>query len=209
MISVNRLNEFLREANSLIQQGHFQRSRRKVIAASHLTVTLDHGAAISILIESQQYNSAAALLRIMYEALICGLWIQRCATDEEITFFVENDFLKNVDDNKRYVFQDLVSVVTNELSYGNMFEYIKREFWNPFCSFTHSGIYLVDKNVGTDFIGMTYDEAEIDEILNFALYFSAPAFIELSNIADLTEKADSIVNKYFSGNTSEDVKHNV
>lgn len=49
-----------------------------------LHISMEHQDAMEQLIKGERYFSAAALLRPTIEALLRGLWLSRCATDEQI-----------------------------------------------------------------------------------------------------------------------------
>ncbi|WP_435567323.1 DUF6988 family protein [Burkholderia cenocepacia] len=60
---------------------------RSQLAIGCLDVTLEHQAAIALLHSSELYGSMMALLRVLSESLVRGLWLHACATDVELTKF--------------------------------------------------------------------------------------------------------------------------
>ena len=64
------------------------------ISAACFHVALEHQKAIVLLIAKNLVGSAFSLVRILFEAYICGLWIGKCATDEEIEDFKKNKLKK-------------------------------------------------------------------------------------------------------------------
>lgn len=68
---------------------------RPRIAASCFDVALEHQKAIILLITNKLYGSAFALIRVLFESYVRGLWLNYCANDKEI-----NEFKKGKMDKK-------------------------------------------------------------------------------------------------------------
>ncbi len=66
--------------------------RRSRLAAGCLRLTLDQHDAIILLMEHAVYGSAFTLLRLTFEALVRGSWLQHCASETDLEKF-ERDIL--------------------------------------------------------------------------------------------------------------------
>ena len=60
---------------------------RSQLAVGCFDVALEHQAAITLLHSSELYGSMLAMLRVLSEALVRGLWLNGCATDAELAKF--------------------------------------------------------------------------------------------------------------------------
>ncbi len=83
------LDEHVYDLN-LIEDAH-SRSR---LAVSCFYVALEHHRAIVLLISHNLHGSARPLIRILFDAFIRGLWLYRCASDDDLEYFKKKDKLK-------------------------------------------------------------------------------------------------------------------
>ena len=60
---------------------------RSLLAAGCFDVALEHQAAIALLHSAQLPGSLLALLRVLSESLVGGLWLLQCATAAELSKF--------------------------------------------------------------------------------------------------------------------------
>ncbi len=66
--------------------------------------TLEYQQAIVLLVKERLYGAAFALLRSVYESYVRGIWLHRCATEED---------LENLAKGKERKFDKLVKAVEN------------------------------------------------------------------------------------------------
>ena len=62
----------------------FKTDGRREIVAGSLDVALEHQKAIILLIANEYYGSAFSLIRVLFEAYVRSLWLNYCATDDDL-----------------------------------------------------------------------------------------------------------------------------
>lgn len=67
---------------------------RSMLAVGCSDVAIEHQGAISVLFTHGLYGSAFALLRVLTESLVRGMWLLNCATDKPIERFKRGKFDK-------------------------------------------------------------------------------------------------------------------
>jgi|GEM_PF-5031584 len=65
---------------------------RQLFELLYMVRSLEHFQSIVLLAEREQYNSALALRRVLYETCLRGMWISRCASEKEIAAAREDNF---------------------------------------------------------------------------------------------------------------------
>lgn len=146
---------------NLIEDAH----SRFRLAVSCFYVALEHQRAIVLLISHNLHGSARALVRILFDAFIRGWWLFRCASDDDLEYF------KNEDDLKKK-FEGLIKDI-EKLSGDDekILSMIKSNTWSAMCSYTHTGIFQLNRYNSSQAIEPNFKEDEIIEALNFANVF--------------------------------------
>jgi hypothetical protein len=136
-------------------------NHRIALPAGCFDVAVEHQNAIVVLCENRHFGSAFALIRVIFEACVRGVWLHRCATEQEVTKY-QNDTL----DKKFY--QVLQQVEKIEGFEDGILGGVKSKYWNAMNSFTHTGILQVSRRLSEDSLGPHYTDDEILEILGFS-----------------------------------------
>jgi hypothetical protein len=155
---------------------------RNLIAAGCFDVCLEHQAAIAALVERQLNGSALSLLRAAIEAFIRGIWVARCATDDEMQHFLRDQLGKGI--------RALVSDVEKAL--GNSNDVLSRTIknqWGTLCSFTHTGVKQVTRRYTGPTLTPNYPDAELVQSLRFAGAVGLLAMMELATLSNNTPLA--------------------
>ena len=160
---------------------------RVQIAAACFDTVLEHQAAIAALVERQLIGSALALLRVMAEAFIRGMWFARCATDEQAASF-KNDEIKK-----------LTSLVAEiEVNLGSATDTLSRMVksqWAALCSFTHTGFKQVACRYSGALLTPNYPDQEVIQALNFAGAIGLLAALELATLSKNVTLATTITER--------------
>src|SRR6266446_8458214 len=89
-----RIVQLLKESEDLIhwldQSLHgveIKVEMRTRLAVGCLDIALEHQKAIVLLISQVLYGSAFALVRLIFEAYVRGVWLHRCASDADLERF--------------------------------------------------------------------------------------------------------------------------
>jgi hypothetical protein len=159
--------------------------RRSRLAAGCLHLAFDHHDAIILLIEHEIYGSAFALLRLIFESCIRGLWLHHCASEADLDQF-EKDKLER---SFGLFISDLEKL--DDYSAGVLSQ-TKKDHWKQLCSFTHSGFQHVQRRNTQNCIEANYSETELVDALNFACAIAIMSTLGFAIIAgnkDLERKS--------------------
>ena len=102
-----------------------------------------------------------ALLRVLTESLVCGLWLLHCATDAELSQFKKEGIDKN--------FGALINEV--EVSIGvitPILSNLKTTAWKAMNGFTHTGFIQVSRRHGEEVVGSNYPDDELKRAQSLA-----------------------------------------
>ena len=139
----------------------FPTDDRTMLAIGCLDVAIEHQAAIALLTSSSIHGSAFALLRVLAESLVRGLWLHACATDAELAKFKRGKLDKH--------FQTLISEY--ELTIGTpsgVLSNFKKTAWHSLNGFTHTGFHQVSRRHTLGRVEGTYPDVEVAKALNVA-----------------------------------------
>lgn len=136
-------------------------SPRIAIPAGCFDVAIEHHNGIVVLCENGHFGTACALIRVIFEACVRGIWLHNCATEDELTQY-RNDNLRKGFNNVLQEVEQLEGF--NEGILGN----VKSEYWGAMNSFTHTGILQVSRRLSEDSLGPNYSDEEVIKVLNFS-----------------------------------------
>ncbi|MEO7067403.1 MAG: hypothetical protein ABI114_10880 [Rhodanobacter sp.] len=167
------------------------RSRRNLLAATLLRASMDHGCALAFLVSCHpdEFGAPAlALHRSQIETLMRGAFFAKEATDEEVTYFIENDDMpKRRDENgrlKRLNPKDIAPLVSDILSLGDSKKVINliNNSWDMFCGMVHGGMHLV-MTYNNQGVGFHVEPKSLMEIVGNTLGMSSFAMIGVAAIS--------------------------
>lgn len=158
-------------------------------------LVIEHHASICKLYESNYFGSMFALLRVEYEALVKGFWLNHVASKECISKYKEDDV--NIG------FGTYIRLVESYLDAKEGALYtIKEKQYKIFSSFTHTGYQALVRRVNDTHIGaVNYKHSDIITVLKYAGIFSLLAAIQLAAMTKntaLIDKAMSMLKNYSS-----------
>lgn len=149
-----------------------QTDRNRAVAASQ-GIAQDHLYAITLLMKNTLYSSSFALLRCLFEAYYRGLWLHYCATDAEVS-----EFLGGAEPPKNIIAR---IEATPEFQSGVLSQ-VKRQGWKAMCAYTHTGGLHLQRWQSADAVEPSFEDAELEECLNFAELFGAMAALEVAGL---------------------------
>lgn len=160
-------------------------------------VAIEHQNAIVVLCANRNFGSAFALVRILFEACVRGVWLLHCATNQELSEF-NNDTLNK----KFYLILEQVEKIDG-FDCGILGK-IKEKYWKAMNSYTHTGIRQVNQRLANVSLGPHYQDDEILEVLGFAstmCLFAAQQIALLSGdlplANEMTEKTGELADLKF------------
>jgi len=159
---------------------------RTRLAAGCLDTALEHHQAILLLVSRSLFGSAFALVRLLFEAYIRGIWLHRCASDSELELFKAEKL-----DKKFGTFIQEIERIEGfeECVLSNA----KLKSWSAMNSYTHTGFMQIVRRNTASAIEPNYTEGEILEALNFANAIGLLSALEISHLAGSEELANSIL----------------
>ncbi|MGQ9370942.1 DUF6988 family protein [Azospirillum sp. ST 5-10] len=161
---------------------------RKRLAIGCYHASMEHQGAIHLLVKAGVYGSAFSLYRSVYESTIRGMWLEHCATEDEISRF-KND--------KPLPIGDMISAIEGKVTASqNVLSAIKAARWNDMCSFAHTGMQAILRRYKEGATELSYSEEEIVMIMNFVRQFSFLSAIGICNISENGDVALKILSKF-------------
>jgi hypothetical protein len=155
---------------------------RSLLAAGCFDVALEHQSAIALLHSSALHGSMLALLRILSESLVRGLWLLHCATDAEIKKFKKGQIDKT--------FQQLVTDFETKIDTpSGVLSGFKATAWKAMNDFTHTGFTQITRRHAPGLVGANYPEDDIAKALGVA---GALGLIAASQVVGMSDRRDLI-----------------
>lgn len=132
----------------------FPIDERATLAVGCFDVALEHQAAIASLYQHELFGSMFALLRVLTEAVVRGLWILHVATGVELNQFKNGKLDKPLGVLIKEV-ECALSATTPALSN------LKATLYQAMNGFTHTGFNQVSQRHGAGTLGPNYSEVEL------------------------------------------------
>ena len=151
-------------------------------------LALEHHAAIVLLADSRLFGSMFALMRVIYEAQMRGLWLRYCATTTQYEQYRKGRLDKE--------FGTLVKEIETAIGApGSRLSRLKNNSWALMNSLTHTGSEQALARHSDGAIGGNYHEESVSAALVLAGSFALMAPIELATYADQKELVNAILQK--------------
>ena len=149
--------------------------RRVQMQVAYCYLVIQHQCAIAHLLDVKMTGPAFALARPTFEALVKGLWLSRCATDEQLERHAQGKELDKLGDLVESLLDvDLPLVITRSL------HQVKSKYWKGLSSLTHMGHNQVRHWLSPNGVEADYPAAALHELANFASFMSLVAGRELA-----------------------------
>jgi hypothetical protein len=181
---LDKANTFGESLRLAVHERSLPATSRVRAAGSCFSIAQDHHHAIVVLLGAQLYASCFALLRVEFEAYVRGEWLALCATDAEVSAFLNGDEPPKID-------LMLSALETTEAFKERRLTQIKKANWRALCSYTHTGGIHVQRWNTADGIEANYSVAELLEMLRFAdivASLSVLGVLALANDVDASQK---------------------
>jgi len=137
-------------------------SPRTKISSTCFLIALEHHQAILLLISQDApfHTSAFTLIRSVFETYIRGLWLLKCASDEELNNFIQG--------SPPPAFQKLINSIETACGFDiKHFTDIRSQSWSIMCDYTHTGDQQIRKWNNLDTIEPNHSDKEVKELLIF------------------------------------------
>ena len=155
---------------------------RSRLASGCLVTALEHQKSIILLTAHSLHGSAAALVRLLFEAYVRGVWLFYAASEQEIEQFK--------DDKLDKTFGQLIAELEEHEAFNvGTLSRVKDTSWKAMNSFTHSGLYQVVRQNTLDAIEPNYTDEELKDTLETANSFGTLAVLAFARMAGNEELA--------------------
>lgn len=157
-------------------------SLRNRCSGACLVISQEHHQAIIFLLSQLRpiHASAFGLVRSVYESLVRGLWLNHCATDEQIQAFSTG----TVPPKMPTLLEALKK--TPEYASGQLTAIYKNS-WNDMCSYAHTGSHQVQRWNTSGAIEPNYLDDEVIEIMGAT---GALALLSLNGVATISSNIE-------------------
>jgi hypothetical protein len=161
---------------------------RSSLAIGCFDVAIEHQAAVAVLFSSGLYGSMFALLRVLTESLVLGLWLLHCATNVELSQFKKGRIDKS--------FGELVDEVESRLG-GSIatLSNLKKNAWKAMNGFTHTGFNQVSRRHGEGTVGANYPETELRQSQSLAGALGLVAAGQLTGLSNRPELLEATIRR--------------
>ena len=160
---------------------------RSQLAIGCLDVALEHQAAIALLYYSELYGSMHAMLRVLSDAVVRGVWLHQCATEADLARF-KNGHIPP--------FGELVRQYEEKLGTPDgVLSGFKMSAWASLCDFTHTGFLQVIRRHSPGRLGANYPDRELAAVLGAAGALGLLAACTLVAIARRDDLGPSLAEK--------------
>jgi hypothetical protein len=165
-----------------IPGGVYPPGRRTQFQVAYCHLVIEHQCAIAHLLESRMAASAFALARLTFEALVKGLWLYYCASDEQLEQHAKEKELNEIAKlTEGLLLADIPKVITTSL------HQVKTKYWKALSSLTHVGHTQVRHWLNENGVQPNYPDAALRELANFASFMALVAGRELALRAENAE----------------------
>jgi hypothetical protein len=165
------LRERLRE---LLARHEYPTDTKTHVLAAYVDLGLEYHKAIWLLKDAKLYGSAFALLRLIYDAMLRGCWINKVATPEQIEQALDDELRfprmdRMRDDIRRaYVDSTPEGETVMQPEDADKFFKVLKDIWEVTSSYTHSGSLQLRRRFTNGEIKPNYSDADIVRVLGSA-----------------------------------------
>ena len=152
-----------------------QVNRRSQTGLGLLQHSLDVADAIVILLEKNLWGPAWALARPLFESYVLGIWILKCASDENIDQFLDNGRLPK--------FSKLLKAVDKKAKpQADWIRKTDKANMRQFHDFTHGGIQHVSRRISDNAVEPRYPEQELEYLVGLGVEVSIRVGVEIFSL---------------------------
>lgn len=151
------VEETVREVKRVLNMDETSDDERSTSVVGIIDQSLEHHAAILLLIRTGLTGSAFALTRPVTEAVVRGVWLTACASDAELMKFVEKDKIE--------LTQGEMSAAIDTTCGIDYFAAFKTQTWKVLNSYTHTGMLQIGRRFTGDSLQPSYTDGEKIEVL--------------------------------------------
>ncbi|ELB2784587.1 MULTISPECIES: DUF6988 family protein [Vibrio harveyi group] len=192
-MEISELKNWIDCSQFVIESLRFDSSDRKVVSASFLHLSFEHHVSIYHLLKIGNHGSAFALLRPQKEAFIKGIWLLRCANDEQVVKFMKEDKLPAM----KKLFRDVEQ--TKGYKHGYLSKHLN-SINDLLHDYTHGGSIQTSSRYQGEKISSIYSQGQQEWLMVQSKLLSFLSALELCHVSDSPIESKLITHVY--GETS-------
>jgi hypothetical protein len=148
----------------------------------------EHHKAIQLLVKNSLVGSAFSLVRPTLETFVRGLWLLRCASEEEVKRFTQDKIEKH--------FVELINEIEARDGYNvGVLSKVAKNYWKAMCSYAHGGYLQAVRRNTEAYIMPNYSDDEKLEALTFVDTVALLAACEMFMVANRNDLAVQVLER--------------
>lgn len=167
----------------------FPATERNRAAAACFAIAQEHHEAILRLAELQLFASSFALLRVVFEAYVRGIWLYLCATDKEVGRFIALNEPPRLDEL-------LTAIDSHWLFVETPISSFKTDNYKRLCAFTHTGGQQVMRWNHDSGIEPDYHIDDVMQVITTSEKFSLLSLLGIASMGDEPEIALAAIREF-------------
>lgn len=190
MNAVDQLKTTLSYIDSKIIHLQPGTDQRSVVVGVLADVTIEHGKSMIVLIENRLFASALTLARPHFESGVKTLWLNRCATDQQIDRYAKKGRIDNISNMK-----DMVDTVETKADAGGVLKHIHDLAWKAMNSFLHVRNMQISQRFQSEDNTVHWNEGiegELCQIIGVMILLAYTEILMISKAADLDKQVSRL-----------------
>jgi hypothetical protein len=182
----------VQSAKPIIGKYPFPDDYRTSLIIGFISILIEHHEAVLLLIMRELVGSAFALGRPIVEGMYRALWLNVCATDEELNRFIEKDEIK-------LTLAEMAEAIDPAHNSGDLFQDLKKRSWKALNSYTHTGMLQLGRRFTGHEVVNSYSEGEIYEMtttMTTCVLILISRFLAKQGHPDDAKAIDALVETY-------------
>jgi hypothetical protein len=171
------------EISAVIDGMKVNNSDRETMSVMLHDVVFDNQKAIYDLVSLGHIGPASALLRVLFEAHVKGIWLYSCATDEQISQFKKDSVKSGINPKWDLKFHEMIDGIEAKMPHLNgTLRKFKNDHWKGLNSLTHSGVMQFSYEFVDGKMRRKYPSGLPNTLLNFSERFAISSLGSLGKI---------------------------
>jgi hypothetical protein len=194
-----KLNEHLvncekamQSAKPILGRLFFSDDYRTVTVIGFTSILVEYHEAVMLLVTRSMIGSAFALGRPIVEGMYRGLWLNVCATEDELNRFIKKDEI-------RLTLGQIAEALDPAYNTGDLFQQLKKRAWDALNSYTHTGMMQLGRRFTKHEVKDSYTEEQIYEMttsMTTCVLLLISRFLAKQGHPDEAKQIDALIETY-------------
>jgi hypothetical protein len=179
----------VQSAKPIIGNFEFPDDYRTTTLIGFVSVLVEHQEAFLLLIMHRLSGSAFALVRPVVEGMYRALWLNVCATDQQLKKFNEKDEID-------LTLAQMADAIDPAHNTGDFFSDFKKRSWKALNSYTHTGMLQIGRRFKGHEVVNDYSDEEIYEVatvVTTCVLLVISRFLAKQGKADAAKEIDALI----------------